>query len=81
MGCESLHVRILYAQGCPNVDPAFDLVERIGRQLGLDLIMDKVPVGSHEQAVSARCLGSPTIQVNGVDIEPSAQGSLAFGLG
>jgi hypothetical protein len=39
-----------------------------------------VIVGSEEQARKMRFLGSPTVQIEGFDIEPSARDSIAFGL-
>lgn len=43
--------------------------------------MERVEVSSQEQAVELLCIGSPTIQINGMDIEPAARGSMNFGLG
>jgi hypothetical protein len=40
-----------------------------------------VAVSSQEQATEHRCLGSPTVQINGLDIEPAARVSMNFGLG
>jgi hypothetical protein len=78
---KTIQVRVLFTEGCPNVSPTIDLIEKVGKNLGLAVVMDKVLVTSHQQAVELRCLGSPTVQINSIDIDPEARESIAFGLG
>jgi hypothetical protein len=65
-------VEILYFDGCPNHEPALALVERIDRELGTDADVRMVNVSDQEAAERLRFLGSPTVRVNGVDIDPGA---------
>jgi hypothetical protein len=46
---------------------------------GIEIDLKIVPVESQEQAQQWKFLGSPTVQVNGLDIEPSARSATAFG--
>lgn len=78
---KSVHAHVLYSQGCPNVSPAIDLIERVGKELSIVVDVETILVTSPEKAVELRCLGSPTIQINGLDIEPEARESINFGLG
>jgi hypothetical protein len=78
---KTIPVHILYTQGCPNLTPTIDLIERVASDIGTNLTIEQVLVTSQEEAVRHRCLGSPTIQINGVDIESGAGESMAFGLG
>lgn len=78
---KSIQVRVLYSQGCPNASAVTDLIGKIAREIGASVDVEQVLVTTPAQAVELRCLGSPTIQVNTVDIEPEARGSMAFGLG
>jgi hypothetical protein len=66
-------VEILYFDGCPNHDDARALVERIGRELGMDPELRLVNVADEETARRLRFLGSPTIRVAGVDVDPRAE--------
>lgn len=66
-------VEILYFQGCPNHEPARALVERLSRQLHVEPKIELVEVADPEAAVKLRFLGSPTVRVNGVDVEPGAE--------
>lgn len=76
-----IQVRILHTPGCPNLTPTIDLMGKVGRELGIAFAVEGARVSSQEQAVELRCLGSPTVQINGIDIEPAARGSVNFGLG
>lgn len=73
-------IDILYFGGCPNHKPAIELVEDTTRDLGVDFELVEVEVRSAEDAIRHRFLGSPSIRVNGVDIEPAARQRSDFGL-
>jgi hypothetical protein len=65
-------VEILYFEGCPNHEPARTLVERVAADLQLEPTIDLVEVADAESAAELRFLGSPTIRVDGRDVEPGA---------
>jgi hypothetical protein len=65
-------VEILYFDGCPNHDDARALIERIAAELQVVPKIDLVKVPDAEAAVELRFLGSPTVRVDGRDIEPDA---------
>lgn len=66
-------VEILYFDCCPNHRPAIELVERVSRGLGLDPELRLVHVPDQEAAQRLRFLGSPTIRVGGVDVDPQGE--------
>jgi predicted NBD/HSP70 family sugar kinase len=63
-------VEILYFDGCPNHEPAVTMVERIDRELGTGAEVRLVNVPDREAATRLQFLGSPTIRVDGVDVDP-----------
>jgi hypothetical protein len=63
-------VEIFYFDGCPNHHPAISLVERISRELGIDPQVRLVNVPDQQAAQRLRFLGSPTIRIGGVDVDP-----------
>lgn len=65
-------VEILYFDGCPNHEPARALVERVAAELHLDPTIDLVAVADADSAAELRFLGSPTVRVDGRDVEPGA---------
>jgi hypothetical protein len=66
-------VEILYFEGCPNYEPARALVERLAMQLRIEPEIRPVEVADPDEAEDLRFLGSPTVRVDGIDVEPGAQ--------
>jgi hypothetical protein len=63
-------VEVLTFEGCPHAAPALALVERVVAESGVAATVRRVDVPDPETAAAQRFLGSPTIRVNGRDIEP-----------
>ena len=65
-------VEILYFEGCPNHEPARELVEQVAAELGLQPAIELVEVADADAATRLRFLGSPSVRVEGCDVEPGA---------
>lgn len=65
-------IDILTFDGCPNAEPARALVARVLEDAGVRADVRESVVESPDEAHRLRFLGSPTIRVNGRDVEPSA---------
>lgn len=65
-------VEILYFEGCPNHEPLCALVEQVATGLGIRPHVELVLVPDAEAATNLRFLGSPTVRVDGSDVEPGA---------
>ena len=65
-------VEILYFDGCPNHEPARALVEHVASELGLQTEIELVEVADAGTATRLRFLGSPSVRVDGHDVEPGA---------
>ena len=63
-------VEVLTFEGCPHAEPALELVKRVLADSGVGATVRRVDVPDAEAAAAQRFLGSPTIRVNGHDIEP-----------
>jgi hypothetical protein len=66
-------VEILSIEECPNHTPTRALVERIAGELGVEPEIHTVEVTDPDAATQLRFLGSPTVRVNGTDVEPGAE--------
>lgn len=73
-----MKVQVLYFEGCPNHQPTAQLTREVIRDFGLDAEVEEVEVKSIEDAQRLRFLGSPTVLIDGVDIESSARNSTAY---
>jgi hypothetical protein len=65
-------VEVLTFAGCPHAEPALELVERVLREVGVHADVRRIDVPDAQTAAAQRFLGSPTIRVNGRDVEPGA---------
>ena len=66
-------IDVLTFNGCPHGKPALELVERVVGELGIEATIRRVDVPDAEAAAEQRFLGSPTVRVNGRDVEPGAE--------
>ena len=73
-------IEILYFEGCPNLGRTLELAREVVGELGLDAAIREVRVETPEEATSKRFIGSPSVRVNGEDIEPEARGRTEFAL-
>ena len=69
-----MKIEVLYVPGCPNYQPTFERIQAV-------LVSEAVKAGIHGIAVTteveAKALsfpGSPTVRVNGEDVEPQQTG-------
>ena len=75
-----VNVKVLTMKGCRATQPTIDLVKTVAREMHVDIDLAVTVVNTSEQAKEERFLGSPTVQVNGLDIEPSARKFHSFGV-
>jgi glutaredoxin len=62
-------IRIMTFEGCPNCDATRSLVEKTVRELHLQADVESIQVRNENEAQRYGFLGSPTVQVDGQDIE------------
>jgi len=74
-----VNIRILYTDGCDNTPPTIELVKKTASGMGIDIDLETIKVEDQKQAETQKFLGSPTVQVNGLDVDPSARSLKAFG--
>ncbi len=75
-----MKIEVLYFAGCPNHEPAVALVRRTVEQAGVAAQIEQIDVQSHAQALELGFLGSPSIRIDGRDIEPAARASTDYGM-
>lgn len=68
-----MKIEILYFDGCPNYQPTADRLRTILRTEGLPDEVSEIEVKDEPSARALKFIGSPTIRVNGLDIEPASR--------
>ena len=75
-----MKIEILYFDGCPNHKPAVEALREVLREEGVSAEIDEVNVGDASMARKIKFLGSPSIRVNGLDVEAEMRASSDYGL-
>lgn len=75
-----MKIEVLYFDGCPSFPKAMDQVKSVLNEEAMDVAIEIVPVETLEDALAHRFLGSPSIRVNGLDVEVQSREREDFGL-
>ena len=75
-----MKIEVLYFDGCPSHRSTVERVKEALRQEGLSAEIVEIGVQDNATAQSVGFLGSPTVRIDGVDVEPSARNSKEFGM-
>ena len=75
-----MKIEVLYFEGCPHHLTTLERIHQVLREEGCDAEVGEVLVPDVETARSVNFLGSPTVRVNGIDIDPTAKEQTDFGL-
>lgn len=73
-------IEILYFDGCPNHEQLVARLPRLLQREGITANIELRNISDEQTAIAARFLGSPTVRVNGKDIELDADRREDYGL-
>jgi hypothetical protein len=79
-GRRSMIVELLYFDGCPHAEALLSRVRGLMAEAGVKEPVQLRRVASAHDAVRERFLGSPTLRINGRDVEPGADDRDDYGL-
>ena len=66
-----MKIELLWFEDCPNHEAALALLREVLRERGLDERVERIEVPDLESGKRTKFAGSPTIRVDGVDIDPA----------
>lgn len=75
------HIELFYFEGCPSWKQALENLDAALRLEGVSVPVDTVLVTSGEDAKTKRFLGSPTIRIDGMDLDGPEADEREFMLG
>ena len=75
-----MKIELLYFDGCPNHEAFMPRLRTLLNQAGVDEEVRLVRVESEDEARAVGFLGSPSLRLDGKDIEPGAPERSDFGL-
>jgi hypothetical protein len=74
-------IEVLYVQDCPHYPATLALVERIRAEVGIDTELRTIVIVDQAAAEQARFPGSPTVRVDGHDVEPGSEPTTEYLVG
>jgi hypothetical protein len=75
-----LTIEVFFIDGCPNYQPTIDRVHQILEEMAMTADVLNIRVADSDSAQANRFAGSPTVHVDGVDVDPSVRTSSQFGV-
>jgi len=71
-------IEVLYVPGCPNHQPAVEKFRDVLRSAAIDAWIQEIEVTNDAMARQLKFPGSPTIRVEGSDVESNPQDSYSL---
>ena len=75
-----MKVKVVSLEQCSATERTMSLVNEVAKDLGVTINLEHIIVRTLQETVVHRHIGSPTVQINGLDIEPGARQVNQFGL-
>ncbi len=75
-----LQVKVLSIRKCSATPPTIELVQSVAKDMNIDIDLQRVIVTTIEEAKKERFIGSPTVRINDLDIDPASRNILFFGV-
>ena len=75
-----MKVKVVSLEKCSATPPTIAMVNEVAREMGFSINFEHAIVKTPAAAVAHRHIGSPTVQINDLDIEPDAREINQFGI-
>jgi hypothetical protein len=75
-----MKVKVVSLEKCSATDLTISLVNDVAREMVVEMDFEHVIVKTREDAIAHRHIGSPTVQINGLDIDRGARKIDQFGV-
>ena len=75
-----MKVEVLYFEGCPNYEALLPHLRELLRAADVSTHVELVRIDDSDVAARERFLGSPTVRIDGEDVEPGADRCTDYGL-
>jgi copper chaperone CopZ len=75
-----MKIEVLYFEGCPNHKPAIELVQQVLKEEAISAEVSEVNVSDASTAQELGFLGSPSVRVDGLDVESAARTVRDYGM-
>ena len=72
----TIHVQVLSTRGCVNAAPTVARIRETADDLDVSIVLEEVVVTGPGEALARKLCGSPTVLIDGLDLEPAMRGGV-----
>jgi hypothetical protein len=74
-------VDVLTLEGCKVTPPTIEQLRTLSKSMNVPIKIHTIYIETKDEAIEKRFFGSPTVRMDGLDIEPRMRGSTSYGIG
>ena len=74
-----IQVTVVFSPGCDHTPPTVELINQVAAELSVPITLSMVRVSTPAEAVHFHMHGSPTVLVEGQDLDPAMRGRTDYG--
>lgn len=78
---DKITIEALFAPGCESRDAILLMIDKVSDSLDITVALKETTIDSIQEATQARFLGSPSVRVDGRDVETESEGKTDYGVG
>ena len=75
-----MHIRVISLANWSAAPKVIGMIKKLTARLKIDADPERIIVKTIEEAVKYRHIGGPTVQINGLDIDPEARDIKQYGM-
>jgi hypothetical protein len=75
-----MRIEVLYFLGCPNHEPTMGTIEEVLSAENVTAEVHSIQICDVDEAREAKFIGSPSVRIDGLDIEPSSRTNERYGM-
>ncbi len=69
-----IKVEVLYSEGCLRTPLTMTRIKDLSMKMGIEIDFSTRKIDTYDEIMEWNFIGSPTVRVNGIDIDPASQG-------
>jgi len=70
----TIKVEVLYSEGCLRTPLTIARIQEVSDKIGVGIDLSTMEIDTFDKIMEWNFIGSPTVRINGVDIDPSSRG-------
>lgn len=76
----SIVIEVLYSSCCPFYQETVESIQKLSVELGIQTDVNLILIDEMDKAIEYSFLGSPSVRINGLDIDPRIRRTASVGL-